>query len=205
LPPSSRPTLEKSMSRDIRRAAAILTALIIGSAGVGAVSATEVATLRLAQNAVPAPGDTMTDASFAQLAAAGGLAEIEMGRMVMERGSNADVRRFGQQMVEEHTAANAKLSEAAASLAITLPSQPTPADQATAAQLAKLDGSELDRAYIEAQVKAHTRMISLLRWQIASGETPALKSFASQTLPIVTRHLEMAEALKQSLTKAASL
>ena len=29
-------------------------------------------------------------------------------------------------MVEDHTAANTKLSEAAASLAITLPSQPTP-------------------------------------------------------------------------------
>jgi putative membrane protein len=191
-------------SRNIRSAAAILAAALL-TGTVGAASATEIATLRLAQNAVPAAGDTMTDASFAQLAAASGLAEVEMGRMVMERGSNADVRRFGQQMVEEHTAANTKLSEAAASLAITLPSQPTPADQATIAQLAKLDGTELDRAYIEAQVKAHTHMISLLRWQIASGETPALKSFAGQTLPIVTRHLEMAEALKQSLTKAASL
>lgn len=135
-------------SRNIRSAAAILAAALLAGT-VGAASATEIATLRLKQNAVPAAGDTMTRCQLAQLAAASGLAEVEMGRMVMERGSNADVRRFGQQMVEERTAANTKLSEAAASLAITLPSQPTPADQAIVAQLAKLDGTELDRAYIE--------------------------------------------------------
>src|SRR3954467_14171897 len=52
-------------------------------------------------------------AKFAKDAAEGGKAEVELGRLVSEKGSNADVKKFAQMMVDDHTKANSELEQLA--------------------------------------------------------------------------------------------
>jgi predicted outer membrane protein len=55
------------------------------------------------------------DTAFAITAAQGGLAEVKLGRLAAEKGSSADVKAFGQQMVDDHGKANERLKSVAES------------------------------------------------------------------------------------------
>src|SRR5579872_5896641 len=73
---------------------------------------------------------TSADSTFATKAAQGGMAEVELGRLATERGTNAKVKEFGQQMVDDHSKGNEELKSVAANKAITLPSMLESKDQA---------------------------------------------------------------------------
>src|SRR5438874_8338377 len=60
---------------------------------------------------------------FANNAAQGGMAEVEMGRLATQRAGDASVREFGARMVSDHSAANAELKAIAAKKGMQLPSE----------------------------------------------------------------------------------
>ena len=45
-------------------------------------------------------GVTVADTTFLKKAASGGIAEVELGQLAVERASNPDVKQFAQRMVE---------------------------------------------------------------------------------------------------------
>src|SRR5436305_6708764 len=95
------------------------------------------------------------DAKFVRMAAQGGLAEVQLGQMAAQKGTNADVKSFGQHMVDDHTKANDDLKAIAAKEGMTVPESLNPKDQALQSKLQNLSGAEFDRAYMKAMVKDH--------------------------------------------------
>src|SRR5437764_338100 len=61
------------------------------------------------------------DRKFIMEAAHGGMMEVRMGRMAADKASNADVKAFGQRMVDDHSRANSELMALASQKGITLP------------------------------------------------------------------------------------
>jgi putative membrane protein len=61
------------------------------------------------------------DRKFVMEAAHGGMMEVRMGRMAADKASNADVKAFGQRMVDDHSRANSELMALASQKGITLP------------------------------------------------------------------------------------
>jgi putative membrane protein len=61
------------------------------------------------------------DSSFATKAAQGGIAEVELGKLATEHASNDSVKRFAEQMVDDHTKANDELKTLAAGKGMNLP------------------------------------------------------------------------------------
>src|SRR5271155_807696 len=59
------------------------------------------------------------DNHFVTTAAEGGLAEVKLGELAKQKGSNQAVANFGDQMVKDHTEANNKLKSIASSKGIT--------------------------------------------------------------------------------------
>ena len=84
------------------------------------------------------------DAAFAIRAAQGGLAEVKLGRLAAEKGGSADVKAFGQQMVDDHGKANEQLKAAAESEGMTLPTDVNGKQQAMYDSLSKLSGAPFD-------------------------------------------------------------
>ena len=76
--------------------------------------------------------------NFARAAAAGGLAEVELGRLADQNGKSPEARQFGQRMVDDHSKANSQLKELAAAANIPLPDAPGPEDQAMRERLDKM-------------------------------------------------------------------
>jgi putative membrane protein len=161
----------------------------------------------LAQNGNPAfmtPGTgadqpNVSDRNFARAAAAGGLAEVEFGRLAQQKARSDAVKYFGQRMVEDHGKANDQLKGLAKEDGVPLPEKLDPEHMAIHDRLAGLSGAAFDQAYLQAQVADHQQTAQLFEYEIGAGQDGDLKSFASQTLPVVLKHLEMAQHIQADI------
>jgi putative membrane protein len=133
------------------------------------------------------------DTTFAKEAAIGGMTEVQLGQLAVQKGQNQKVKEFGQKMVDDHSKANDKLKEVAAKDNITLPSQLDAKHQATVDRFAKMNGTEFDRAYVRDMVQDHEQDVAKFQQEANSGSNKDLKNFASETLPTLQEHLRMAK------------
>jgi putative membrane protein len=149
---------------------------------------------------VPAPHHANTqDKTFAQLAAAGGLAEVDLAKLAERKGVSRGVKEFARRMVQDHTTANDQLTKLAQQAAIPLPSELGPDHKAMKAELEKASGRDFDLIYMRGQVIDHQKTVILLQYEIGQGQDSALQKFAAETLPTVIVHLEMARSLVEEL------
>lgn len=139
------------------------------------------------------------DLAFMNDAAPGGLAEVQLGELAVKKASDAKVKAFAQQMVEDHSKAGEKLQALAEQKKVKLPPGVLPQAKQTQEKLAKLNGEEFDRAYVQAMVTAHEKDVAAFA-AVAKNATDAdVKEFAAQTLPTLKQHLEMIHGLAQSM------
>ena len=132
---------------------------------------------------------------FITKAAAGGMAEVEMGQLAIEKASSDDVKKFGQRMVDDHSKANDQLKQLASSKGMELPSKLDAKDQATKDRLSKLSGEQFDRAYMQDMVKDHTKDVVEFQHETKVAKDPDLKNFAAQTLPTLQEHSSQAKSI----------
>jgi len=135
---------------------------------------------------------------FVNAAAASDKFEIESSKLANDAGASAATKAFAAKMISAHTASTTKLKSTTGGMTPPV----TPDDTLTAEQQSTLDnlktlkGADFDAAYKTAQVDAHTKTLDVLKAYSASGDTPALKTFADGLIPTVTAHLNMAKGLK---------
>jgi putative membrane protein len=144
------------------------------------------------------------DHHFVTDAAIGGMAEVELGRLATEKAENADVKQFGQRMVDDHGKANDELKQLAASKNITLPTELDAKHKATHDQLSKLSGAAFDRAYMRDMVQDHTKDVAAFTRESKSGTDAQVKEWAGQKLPTLNEHLKMAKDINGKLTAGTS-
>jgi putative membrane protein len=148
----------------------------------------------------PLPGSnsqlSALDNQFVIEAAHGGMAEVRLGQLALQRSTSPQVKQFAQRMIQEHTQANTELMRLTTQKGINAPTDVGPKYQAAMMRLMQLSGAEFDQAYMnEAGVNAHLESAAVYQRQAALGLDPDLKAFASRTLPRVQGHLEMASRM----------
>jgi putative membrane protein len=153
---------------------------------------------------VPAPHQANTqDRLFALLAAAGGLAEVDAGKLAQQKGQNNAVKEFGGRMVRDHSQANDQLGAIAKAAGIPLPAEPDAEYKAKRTALEKLSGAQFDLVYMQNQVVDHQKTATLLQWEISFGQDADLQRFAAAALPTVLAHLQLAQNVLAQLTGQA--
>jgi putative membrane protein len=141
-----------------------------------------------------AAGKSSADTGFVKEAAMGGMAEVELGRLALQKASSNDVKQFAQRMVDDHSKANDQLKPIAQQKNITVPTQLTGKHKAEYDRLSKLSGAEFDRAYMQLMLQDHRKDVSDFRKESTSGKDQDVKQFATQTLPTLEDHLKMAQS-----------
>lgn len=131
------------------------------------------------------------DAKFATTAAGGGMAEVALGKLALEKSTNAQVKEFATMMVNDHGKANTELIGIAQAKNITLPDMVDEDHQKKMADLEKKTGKDFDKAYVDAMVDGHKSTLKLMQDEAKDGKDVELKAFASKTAPIVQTHLDM--------------
>lgn len=136
--------------------------------------------------------------SFVDNASAKGIAEIEAGKLALEKGTAQDVKSFAQSMIDDHTAANEKLASIAKQKELEVSDNATLMDMAKKMILQVRDGESFDKAYANNQVVAHEQTIELFREYADKGDDAELKAFAKETLPKLEDHLKHAKELAKA-------
>jgi putative membrane protein len=108
--------------------------------------------------AAPAAKNTLNqeDRTFVKEAGAGGLAEVELSK-IAQKSENADVKRFADRMVQDHTAANQELTTIATGLGINLPKALDPEHEQMRKKLAALHGKAFEEQYMQGMVADHNK------------------------------------------------
>jgi putative membrane protein len=145
---------------------------------------------------------TTAEKTFVEKAASGGMAEVKMGQLAVDKGSSPTVKQFGQKMVDDHSKANDELKAIASKKNLTLPTSLDSKQQATYDKLAKLSGSDFDKAYMEAMVKDHDEDVrEFKKASSMSGMDSDLKAWAEKTLGVIEQHDHLAHQDKDAVRK----
>jgi putative membrane protein len=139
------------------------------------------------------------DADFAKAAASGGMMEVQLGKLAAERASNSQVKEFGARMQKDHAKANDQLKKIAAKKDIKLPTELDDDHKSKVNKLSKLKGEEFDREYMEAMVDDHKEDLEKFQRQADKGKDPELKKFAQDHVPILKKHLELAQQTQKQV------
>jgi putative membrane protein len=135
------------------------------------------------------------DQKFVQDAAKGGMMEIRMGQLGLERGASPAVKALSQHLVNDHTAANNELAALAKQKGVSLLGDD--AQMAASMPFAKKSGDDFDKAFARTAVEDHQKDIAKFEKEASSGNDPDLKNWASKTLPTLRAHLAEAQALSK--------
>jgi putative membrane protein len=140
-----------------------------------------------------------TEEDFWNKAAEGGMAEVELSKLAQTKSQNADVKKFAQMMITDHTKANTELKALAAKKNVTLPTALSSSHKSTLDKLGTLSGADFDKAYVDAMVSDHNDAVSLFQTEGDGGTDPDLKAFAAKTLPTLKSHQTAIKDIKSKM------
>jgi putative membrane protein len=142
-------------------------------------------------NPLMAPGYLAQAASSDQF-------EIQSAQLAQQASQNPAVQQFAGMLITDHTQSTQMLMAAAQAAHVPAP-PPTilPAQQAMLDQLrAAGTGPAFDQAFQQVQIQAHQNALQLHQNYAQSGDVPALRQTAAQIVPVIQKHLQMAQALQ---------
>ncbi len=142
-------------------------------------------------NPLMAPGYLAT-------AASSDMFEIQSGQLAQQMSQNPGVHSFGGMLVTDHTQSTQMLMAAAQSARVNPPPPALlPQHQALLDQLrAAGSGPSFDMDFQQIQIQAHQQALMLHQNYAQSGDVPALRATAGQIVPVIQRHLAMAQSLQ---------
>ena len=134
-----------------------------------------------------------SDKDFIMKAAQGGMAEVVLGSLAAQQGTDAGVKSFGNRMTNDHGKANDELKALATNKGLALPTDLDAEGKKTQDELSKKSGKDFDKAYIDDMVKDHEKDVAEFQKESTAAQDPDLKAWVSKTLPTLQDHLKQAK------------
>lgn len=140
------------------------------------------------------------DASMLKDIAQASIAEVETGKVAVEKTNSADIKKFAQMMVEDHTKGLSDVGSLAKNKGVELPDRPDAKHRAAMLKFKALQGDAFDRQYVkQAGVDDHEATEKLLKKTQAEAKDPEVKALATKMLPVVQGHLAHSQRLAGSV------
>ena len=166
--------------------------------------------------AAPAPAGsstaaapTLTDANIIALIDHANMADSATGNVAASKGTNAEVKSFGRDMMRDHHALRKMGQDLAKKINIT-PEMPG-GDSSVTRDKAWLDslqampkGTAWDKAYIDHEVGVHTQVLATLHTAQDAAQNAELKDLITKAIPIIESHLKKAQDIQSKLQSACT-
>jgi len=144
-----------------------------------------------------------TDAKdFLTEAMQGDASEVKMGQLAEKNGGSAEMKEFGKTLVTDHTKAGDQVKAAAKQAGLTLKDAPSSEAQKDYDKLAKLKGADFDKEFAHMSVEDHQKDIAKFQKQ-ADAKNGPISDLAQQQLPVLKKHLQMAQSLQSKQQASA--
>jgi putative membrane protein len=139
----------------------------------------------------------MLDKAFAEKALQGGMAEVELGHLALQKSSNAEVKEFAQKMVDDHTKMDEQMKQVTKQMNVKTSEKPSSKEKSTISKLQALNGDAFDKAYIKEMVKDHRQDQKEFSQEASNTGNPALRDVVGHGEQIIAQHLQMIEQIAQ--------
>src|ERR1700760_1462176 len=147
-------------------------------------------------NSMNAPAqNALMDKAFVKKALQGGMAEVQLGQLTLQKSNNDQVKQFAQRMIDDHTKLGEEMKPVAQQLGVSEPEGISKKDTKTIAKLQGLSGPAYDQAYIKDMVKDHKQDLSDFQTEASSGQDQTVKDAANQGSKVIAQHLQMIQQL----------
>jgi putative membrane protein len=161
----------------------------------GAAFAQDASTTMAPAATAAAPAAAMTAADYVASAASSDMFEIQSSKMALEMSKNADVQKFAEHMVSDHSTTTKEIMAAAQADGIAVPTEMMPKHADMLAQLQAADAATFDATYLQLQDAAHQEAVALHTSYAEGGDDAKLMAVAKKAVPIVTEHLSDVQAI----------
>lgn len=171
-------------------------AFVIGAMIIGLTGAAQAESLGEKTGVNSALGMAPSTADFVREAAISDLFEIQSSQLARQKASGGVVS-FADRMIQDHgkTSADLKSFVATGAVKADLPSALDASHQKKLDSLRNENGAEFAKDYSDDQVSGHKTAVDLFERYAKNGDNATLKQWASETLPTLKEHLQMAENL----------
>ena len=152
----------------------------------------------------------VNDAQIAAIVVTANQVDIDAGKLAESMGSSADVKKFGKDMVRDHTGVNKSAVELVTKLKV------TPEDNPTAMSLKKggmdnvdslktMKGKAFDKAYIDHEVAYHEQVLEAMdKTLIPGAKNDELKALLVKVRPAFASHLAHAKMLQTKMMSSTN-
>jgi putative membrane protein len=177
----------KKRRREMKRYGFLTMALVAAvTIGCNSTDRNDVNANKPAGSAVGTAGTSEVsngDKNFVKDVSAANMAEIELGRLATEKGTNPAVKKFGQMMIDDHTKAGDALSAVASQHSIAMATELDDKHKDLQEKLSTLSGADFDREYIDAMVDGHNDVLDKLGSRV---DKKSLEDYKAKTADRVT-------------------
>lgn len=155
-----------------------------------------------------APAPQLTDPNIAAILDGANVADSSAGSVAAKKGTNAQVRAFGTQMMRDHHSLRKQGQDLVKKLNVT-PVMPA-GDNSEASAKAWVDslnsmpkGAAWDKAYIDHEVSYHEAVLKTATAALAAAQNADLKALITKAAPAIQGHLDHAKAIQAKLGGAS--
>jgi putative membrane protein len=148
-----------------------------------------------------------SDPQIAAIVVTANQVDIDAGKLAEGKTKSAEVRKFAQLMVTDHSGVNKSATALVKKLKVKPEGSPT-ADSLkkggdeNLANLKKLKGAEFDKAYVGHEIDYHQAVLDAMdKTLIPSAQNAELKALLVKVRPAFVAHLEHAKHLQAGLSK----
>jgi putative membrane protein len=137
------------------------------------------------------------DQRFVREAAADNQFEIQLSQFVEQQAQEPQVKELAQKLAQDHQRAQQELQEVAQGINLQLPTQLERWQQEKLQAMQQKHGKHLEMHYVFGQVGGHTTDLLKYQYEAEHGENAQVKQYAQRTIPILEKHLDMAQQAAQ--------
>jgi putative membrane protein len=157
-----------------------------------------------ATSAMTPAAPALTDPNIVAILDGANMADSAAGSVAAARGTNAEVKSFGRDMMRDHHALRVAGQDLAKKLNVT-PAIPA-GDNSAATAAAWKDsltamprGAAWDKAYIDHEVTVHEQVLNTLQTAQGAAQNAELKDLITKAAPNIQAHLEHAKQISSTL------
>jgi putative membrane protein len=148
-----------------------------------------------------------SDPQIAHIVVTANQVDIDAGKLAQSKGSSAEVKAFGKQMVTDHSGVNKQATALVKKLGVKPEDNPTSQSLKAGgvkniAHLKTLKGTAFDKAYVDNEVTYHQAVLDAIdKTLLPSAQNPELKALIGKVRPAIDAHLQHAKMMQAQLGK----
>jgi len=147
----------------------------------------------------------LTDPQIAAIVVTANSVDVTAGQLATKSTKNKEVKKFAEQMVNDHTSVNKSAVELVTKLNVKPEENDTSrglqkGGDENIANLKKLKGKAFDKAYVDQEVAYHETVLGAIDTAlIPSATNTELKALLEKVRPAIAAHLEHAKHIQSTL------